>query len=134
VHSVALLLSPDTADSVSLHLFRVYFWLRPSTVFGGFDFFSRKMDRRIYRTLGAVQISYSLSGRKKSCTRAPLNFPTDQAMRPTAALQILRRIVWLDTTVYSSQPDMKARVEAAVQRHYDNSTLEARGAEEAQIT
>ncbi len=29
---------------------------------------------------------------------------------------------------------MKVRAEATVQRHYENSGLEARGAEEAQIT
>jgi hypothetical protein len=55
-------------------------------------------------------------------------------MRPSSALQILRRIIWLDPNVYSRQPDMKVRAEAAVQRHYENSGLEARGAEEAQIT
>lgn len=54
-------------------------------------------------------------------------------VQPTQILQALNRIIWRDTNMYSSQPALKATVEAAVQKHYDDKKLEKRGVETAVI-
>jgi hypothetical protein len=53
--------------------------------------------------------------------------------KPTQALQILKRILWTDTNVYSANAAMKATGEEAVRNHYNNNGLERRGAEAASI-
>jgi hypothetical protein len=52
---------------------------------------------------------------------------------PSQTLQLLKRIFWIDTKVYSANAAMKAVAEDAVRKHYDNTGLEKRGAEVASI-
>ena len=54
-------------------------------------------------------------------------------MRLTQVLQQLKRIVWMDVNVYSTNPAMKAIAEASVRSHYDSKGLEGRGVTVAKI-